>query len=85
MTSKKVKMETKMKTQPAPPELPPQAQMLQLMFGKQVAYSLSALARLGVADHMNATPVAVDELAAKVGAHTPSLYRVMRALASTEC
>jgi O-methyltransferase domain len=76
------KIETEVKTPPASPEIPPQAQLLQLMFGKHVTYSLSALAHLGVADHMSAAPVPVDELARRVGAHAPSLYRVMRALAS---
>jgi DNA-binding IclR family transcriptional regulator len=55
---------------------------MQLIFGKQITYSLAGVARLGVADHMDATPVPVEELAAKVGAHAPSLFRVMRLLAS---
>jgi hypothetical protein len=55
---------------------------MQMLFGKHVTYSLSAVARLGVADHMDSTPVSVDRLAAQVGAHGPSLYRVMRLLAS---
>jgi hypothetical protein len=61
--------------------LPPDAVIMQLLFGKQVTYSLAAIARLGVADHMGATPISVDTLAQKVGAHAPSLYRVMRMLA----
>ena len=60
----------------------PQRLLGQLLSGKQVTYSLSGMARLGVADHMNATPIAVEEIAAMVGAHAPSLYRVMRMLAS---
>jgi len=60
----------------------PQQLLGQLLSGKQLTYSLSGVARLGVADHMNAMPIAVDEIAAKVGAHAPSLYRVMRMLAS---
>ena len=51
-------------------------------FGKQLTASLSALARLGVADHMGESAVSVEDLAARVGAHAPSLYRVMRMLAS---
>jgi hypothetical protein len=66
----------------APAALPPQAMFLQLVFGKQLTYALSGVARLGVADHMNAGPSPVEELAGKVGAHAPSLYRVMRMLAS---
>jgi hypothetical protein len=61
---------------------PPQAVMMQLLFGKQLTYSLSGVARLGVADHMGAAARPVEEIAAKVGAHAPSLYRVMRLLAS---
>jgi O-methyltransferase domain len=66
--------------EPTPP--PPDAVMMQLLFGKQITYSLAAMARLGVADHMGATPISIEALAEKVGAHTPSLYRVMRMLAS---
>ena len=62
--------------------LPPQGVMMQLLFGKQLTASLAAIARLGVADHMGTEPVAVEDLAAKVGAHAPSLYRVMRMLAA---
>jgi O-methyltransferase domain len=62
--------------------LPPSAKLMQLLFGKQITYSIAAVARLGVADHMSATPVAIDLLAEKVGAQTPSLYRVMRMLSS---
>lgn len=61
---------------------PPALVLFQLLFGKHVTTCLSAVARLGVADHMGPVPVAVDELAAKTGAHGPSLYRVLRLLAS---
>jgi len=63
-------------------EAPPPQALMQLLFGKQITYSLSGVARLGVADHMGGTPRPVEEIAAKVGAHAPSLYRVMRLLAS---
>ena len=64
-------------------EAPPPAMVLmQLLFGKQLTFSLSGLARLGVADHMDGMPRPVEEIAAKAGAHAPSLYRVMRMLAS---
>ncbi len=56
--------------------------MMQLLFGKQLTYSLSGVARLGIADHMDGTAKPVEEIAAKAGAHAPSLYRVMRMLAS---
>jgi hypothetical protein len=60
----------------------PQLLLGRLLFGKQMTYCLSGVARLGVADHMNATPMPVEEIASKTGAHAPSLYRVMRMLAS---
>jgi O-methyltransferase domain len=60
----------------------PSLALMQLLFGKQLTFSLSGVARLGVADHMDRTSRPVDEIAAKVGAHAPSLYRVMRMLAS---
>ena len=67
---------------PAQAPIPPQRVMSQFLFGKQLTASLSALARLGVADHMSDTAISTEELAGKVGAHAPSLYRVMRMLAS---
>lgn len=67
-----------------PSARPSEAELLlrQLLFGKQLTYALSGVARLGVADHMDATPQAIEAIAAKTGAHAPSLYRVMRLLAS---
>ena len=56
--------------------------MMQLLFGKQLTYALSGVARLGIADHMSGEPQTVEAIAAKAGAHAPSLYRVMRMLAS---
>ena len=64
----------------APP--PPPLAMMQLLFGKQLTYSLSGVARLGIADHMDGTPKPVEDIAARCGAHAPSLYRVMRMLAA---
>jgi hypothetical protein len=63
-------------------ELPPPAIFMQLLFGKQITYALSGVARLAVADHMDRQGRPVEELAAKTGAHAPSLYRAMRMLAS---
>jgi hypothetical protein len=70
-----------MTDQKEPSKLPPPMAMMQLLFGKQLTYSLSGVARLGVADHMDRTPRPVEEIAAQCGAHAPSLYRVMRMLA----
>ena len=71
-----------MTDRPAQAPVPPQQTVMQLLFGKQMTYCLSGVARLGVADHMDTSPMSVEEIAAKNGAHAPSLYRVMRLLAS---
>ena len=42
-----------MTDQPAERATPPPPVMMQLLFGKQLTYSLSGVARLGVADHMD--------------------------------
>jgi hypothetical protein len=69
-------------THPAPKEPPPPtAVLMQLLFGKQITYSLAAVARLGVADHMSNEFVRVDEIAKKVAVHPAALFRVMRMLA----
>ena len=70
-----------MTDRPAQAPLPPPLVMMQLLFGKQLTYSLSGVARLGVADHMDGTAKPVEDIAARCGAHAPSLYRVMRMLA----
>jgi hypothetical protein len=75
--------EGKPMTQSAPEKpTPPTAVLMQLLFGKQIAYSLAVVARLGVADHMSHQFSSVDEIAGKVAAHPPALFRVMRMLAS---
>jgi hypothetical protein len=46
-----------------PTALPPDVLLMQLIFGKQITYSLAAMARLGIADHMGATPISIETLA----------------------
>ena len=62
-------------------ELPPAAQLYQLICGTRITQSISVAARLGIADLLKDGPKPVEELAAATGTHAPSLYRVMRALA----
>jgi len=62
--------------------VPPPIALMQLLFGKHITYCVSAVARLGVADHMTGGPAHVERLAEKTGSHAASLYRVMRCLAS---
>jgi hypothetical protein len=47
-----------------------------------ISSAVSALARLGVPDHLDSGPQSADELAPKVGAQAGPLYRLMRATAS---
>lgn len=61
---------------------PPPAVLIQLMTGYWVSQALYIAAKLGIADQLAAGPVAYEELAAATGSHAPSLYRVLRALAS---
>jgi hypothetical protein len=63
-------------------DLPPPIQMLHLIVGKWVSQAVYAVATLGVADQLAAGPKPPDALAKAVGAHAPSLHRVLRALAS---
>jgi hypothetical protein len=64
-----------------PSDLPPAAQIVNLLWGKAIATSLSAIAKLGVADQMSRTePVSAESLAEATGSHGPSLYRVLRML-----
>ena len=54
---------------------------MNLLWGKAIATSISAVAKLGVADHMSETePASAESLAAATSAHAPSLYRVLRML-----
>jgi len=49
---------------------------------KLLTKPLYVAARLGVADQLVEGPVHVDELARRTGTHAPSMYRLLRALAS---
>lgn len=66
---------------PAAP-LPPDGQLMQILMSKALTYTTSAIARLGVADHMTETPRPVAEIAAAAGVKPDLLYRVLRTLAS---
>jgi hypothetical protein len=48
----------------------------------QISQAIHVAAVLGVADHMVSGPRASDEVAAAVGAHPRTLYRLLRALAA---
>jgi len=56
--------------------------MIQMLTGKNLAQAISVAAELGIADLLTDAPTAVEELAAATSTHPPSLYRLLRALAS---
>ena len=63
-------------------QIPPPIQMLQLISGFWIARCIYVLAKLGIADLITEEPKTADDLAAATGTHGPSLFRVLRALAS---
>ncbi|WP_228055191.1 acetylserotonin O-methyltransferase [Gloeocapsopsis crepidinum] len=65
-----------------PPDLPPQVAMMQMLGGLRVARLIYAAAELGIADLLADGSQTVEELAQATGTHAPSLYRLMRSLAS---
>src|SRR5262245_19198386 len=67
-------------SEPAPP--PPEAVVTHMLFGKWVAMALSVAAKLRVADALASGSKSVADLAEKTGTHAPSLFRLLRALAS---
>lgn len=61
---------------------PPHVALLELSLSFWYTQAIYVAAKLGVADHLKDGPRSVDELATATGTHAPSLYRLMRALAS---
>jgi hypothetical protein len=64
------------------PEIPAAQQILQMLVGKSFSQAVSVAADLGIADVLTDIPKSVEELAAATSTHAPSLYRLLRALAS---
>jgi hypothetical protein len=63
-------------------EAAPQAAMMRMIFGFMLSQAIHATAKLGIADLLAGGPKGCDELACSTATHAPSLYRVLRALAS---
>jgi O-methyltransferase domain/Dimerisation domain len=63
-------------------DAPPEARLLQLISGSWTMQAVYTAARLELADHVKAGPKSAEQLARDTGAHAPSLYRLLRALAS---
>src|SRR5688572_14226145 len=58
------------------------AALRRLIVGYRLSLALHVAAKLGLADLLEDGPRSVEELAHAAGAHPPSLYRVLRLLAS---
>ena len=68
---------------PEPPNgAPPEAVLTQVMLGSLASQALYVAAKLGIADQLVDGPKKIEDLATAVEADAPSLYRVLRALAS---
>jgi hypothetical protein len=59
---------------------PPFVQLYELTTGGWVSQAISVAARLGVADAIASGATSTAEIAQQVGAHAPTLYRLLRAL-----
>lgn len=63
-------------------QLPPQAVLTQMAMGFIVSQAISVAAKLYIADYLKDGAKTIKELAELTDTHEPSLYRLMRALAS---
>ena len=63
-------------------ELPPSAQLMKFIVGKWISKPIFVAAELGIADMLDEGPKSIQDLAIESKSHAPSLYRMMRALAS---
>jgi hypothetical protein len=65
-----------------PEQPPPEAVLIQMVFGFGISQALHVAAELGVADLLKGELRSAADLAAAAGAHPESLHRLLRALAS---
>ena len=65
-----------------PQGVPPVAALYRLLNGYLIGRTVQVVAQLGVADVLRDGPRSTAEIATAVGAHAPTLYRLLRALAS---
>lgn len=61
---------------------PAESVLTQIMLGRVASQALHVAAKLGIADLLVDGPKPVEELATATDTHAPSLYRLLRALAS---
>jgi predicted transcriptional regulator len=62
-------------------DLPPTARVMQVLIGAMNSAAVSAIARLGIPDHLESGPKTIEELAHAVDAKPELLFRLMRATA----
>lgn len=62
--------------------LPPPAQLMKFIVGRWISKPIYVAAELGIADLLADGSKSVEELAQSSRSHAPSLYRMLRALAS---
>lgn len=67
---------------PSPNGAPAETVLTQILLGSLASQALYVAAKLGIADMLVAGPKGVEELAKTADVDAPSLYRVLRALAS---
>jgi hypothetical protein len=67
---------------PAAAPLPPPAQLRELIAGFRVSMMVGVVAELGIPDILHRGPKSAEDLARETKTHGPSLYRVLRTLAS---
>jgi hypothetical protein len=65
-----------------PNDLPPPAQLMKFIVGRWISKPIYVAAELGIADMLAEGPKSIEQLAQASQSHAPSLYRMMRALAS---
>lgn len=63
-------------------QLPPPAQLMNFIIGKWISKPIYAAAEFRIADILADGPKNIEEIAQTSGTHAPTLYRMMRALAS---
>jgi hypothetical protein len=59
-------------------DLAPTARVMQVLIGAMNAAAVSAIARLGIPDHLQSGPKTIEELAHAVDARPELLFRLMR-------
>ncbi len=64
------------------PDVPPQVTMLPMISGFWLSRVIHVAVKLAIPDLLREQPKSAEELALETNTHAPSLYRVLRALAS---